>query len=133
MLINKTLVYLILALAVVSISCIAQADNAGMKKGVECSTTAMQDKWLGNNKESVVSELGQPISETEFYLLDTLLHEFRIGLYSLKQSLKAGENPVVQEVTWRQGDECRLTLWFAEAGGKTEVINTLLWHKDMEF
>ena len=97
-----------------------------------CATVSKPPEWLGKSFTEVSNKWGQPLSDAEFEVDKFIITEFRGGLSALKAELKNKKGVSIREATWALGD-CRLTVWFKKTASEQTAIDTLYWHKEMEF
>jgi hypothetical protein len=103
---------------------------------VECMEPTSQPKWLGKSFNEVITLLGEPSDEETFTMGDGVITEFRGNLdILLPRDIPENRAVKVKEAHWPAKNEadCVLTLWFKLTEDQWTAIDSLLWHKDMEF
>ena len=101
-------------------------------KSNPCATVSKPPEWLGQSFADISNKWGQPLSDAEFDIDKFVITEFRGGLSTLKAEIKNKKGVSIRESTWALGD-CRLTVWFKKTASEQTAVDTLYWHKEMEF
>jgi hypothetical protein len=111
------------------LSCIAVACGA---VGCTISDPVAIARLHGLTEEAVIEELGQPVSSKQ-YTMGEAIGEFRIALqntYPLSHPRNAQIE--IKELWWNDGNYIN-TVWLHVIKGKWVVLDTLRWHKEVEF
>lgn len=114
-------------------ACISAKEMSNKMKKPICNDVTSKPEYLGESFQVIEESKGNPQSEETFSMKDAIINEFRGKLEDLfPRSKPENQSVVIKEATWHDGD-CRLTLWFKKDKDVWVVVDTLYWHKEMEF
>ena len=99
-----------------------------------CSVELIEDipQLEGLTQTEVVEEIGEPYKSNQF-AMSSVFDEMRIALrnfYPLTNSVN--HDVQIREMWWDDGAYW-ITLWLHQVNGEWFVLDSLRWHKDVQF